>query len=79
MTLNSTFLGVLKRLKKDLSSQAEIQTWLHVYEYHTFEFPMIKQRYILTHDLWNTTAMLYQLSYKQGCALRKISGSPLGS
>ena len=44
MTLNSTFLGVLKRLKKDLSIQAEIQTWLHVYEYHIFEFPMIKQQ-----------------------------------
>ena len=45
MTLNSTFLGVLKRLKKDLSIQAEIQLWLHVYEYHIFEFPMIKQQW----------------------------------
>ena len=45
MTLNSTFLGVLKRLKKDLSSQAEIQLWLHVYEYHIFEFTMIKQHW----------------------------------
>ena len=40
-----------------------------------FEFPMIKQQWkqhlykiqaytYLTHDLWDTSAMLYQLSYK---------------
>ena len=31
MTLNLTFLGVLKRLKTDLSSQAQIQLWLVTY------------------------------------------------
>ena len=31
MTLNLTFLGVLKRLKTDLSSQAQIQLWFITY------------------------------------------------
>ena len=43
MTLNLTFLGVLKRLKTDLSSQAQIQQWFitYIYEYLAFEVTMM--------------------------------------
>ena len=79
MTLNLTFLGVLKRLKTDLSSQAQIQLWFVTYiwisyiwshndEHYLSSSETVPEKnsrlYIWTHYLCNISVVLYQLSYR---------------
>ena len=87
MTLNLTFLGVLKRLKTDLSSQAQIQLWFITYIWISYIWSHNDEHYLSSSETVPEKKFLpvylnpLPLQYKCSALPTKLQGcnKPTGS